>query len=303
MKILILGAGGVGGIFGAKLIQAGADVTFLLRDKRNEKIKAEGLVVETPKETFTIHPKTVTRAQLNPEYDLIVLAPKAFDFDDALASVEGASARGVFLPLLNGFSHIQALDAKFGRDRVMGGVAQIAATITPTGAVKQLTDLSTLTVGHRSAAHESLAREFFARCEQSSFDKIYSENIEQSLWDKWVYLSTLAGMTTLCRGNVGKIVAAPWGVETMTHFYAETCAIAHAHGFPTKESAQKRSIDLLTKVGSAFAASMMRDLTQGNQTEHEHILGEMIQRGVEKGIACPLLKAAHTHMVVEQNKS
>jgi len=77
MKILILGAGGVGGYFGARLIQAGADVTFLLRDKRNQKIKSEGLVVETPKETFTIHPKTVTREQLKPDYDLIVLAPKA----------------------------------------------------------------------------------------------------------------------------------------------------------------------------------------------------------------------------------
>lgn len=302
MKILILGAGGVGGFFGARLIQAGADVTFLLREKRNQKIQSEGLIVETPKETFTLNPKTVTREQLKAEYDLIILAPKAYDFEDALASLEGASAKGVFLPFLNGLNHIQILDEKFGRDRVLGGVAQIAATITKTGAVKQLTDLATLTVGHRSAAHEQLARDFFALCEKASFDKLYSENIEQSLWDKWVYLSTLAGMTTLCRGHVGKIAAAPWGIETMTSFYAETCAIAAANGFPTKESAQKRSLDLLTKVGSSFAASMMRDLTQGNMTEHEHILGEMIKRGVQKGIACPLLKAAHTHMVVEQNQ-
>jgi 2-dehydropantoate 2-reductase len=303
MKILILGAGGVGGFFGARLIQAGADVTFLLRDKRNQKIQAEGLIVETPKETFTVNPRTVTRGQLKPEYDLIILAPKAYDFEDALASLEGASAKGVFLPFLNGLSHIQTLDAKFGKNRVMGGVAQIAATISSTGAVKQLTDLGTLTVGHRSTAHEKLARDFFALCEKASFDKLYSENIEQSLWDKWVYLSTLAGMTTMCRGHVGKIASAPWGIETMTNFYAETCAIAAANGYPTKESAQKRSIDLLTKVGSSFAASMMRDLVQGNMTEHEHILGEMIKRGVEKGIACPLLKAAHTHMVVEQNKA
>ena len=303
MKILILGAGGVGGYFGARLIQAGADVTYLLRDKRHAKIQAEGLVIETPKDTFTVQPKAITRDQLKPEYDLIVLAPKSFDFEDALASLEGASAKGVFLPFLNGLDHIQQLDAKFGKDRVMGGVAQIAATSSSTGAVKQLTDLHMLTVGHRSAAHEQIARDFYALCENAGFDRLYSENIEQSLWDKWVFLASLAGMTTLCRGHVGKISAAPWGIESTTSFYAESCAIAAANGFPTKDTAQKRSLDMLTNVKSSFAASMLRDLTQGNMTEHEHILGQMIQRGVGKGVACPLLKLAHTHLVVEQDKT
>ena len=303
MKILILGAGGVGGYFGARLLKAGADVTYLLREKRQAKILAEGLIIETPTETFTVQPKTITREQLKPEYDLIVLAPKSFDFEDALASLEGASSKGVFLPFLNGLDHIQQLDTKFGKDRVMGGVAQIAATLSPTGAVKQLTDLHMLTIGHRSTAHEKIARDFFALCENSGFDRLYSENIEQSLWDKWVFLASLAGMTTLCRGHVGKISAAPWGVETTTSFYAESCAIAAANGFPTKDAAQKRSLDMLTNVKSSFAASMLRDLTQGNMTEHEHILGQMIQRGVSKGVSCPLLKLAHTHLVVEQDKS
>ena len=303
MKILILGAGGVGGYFGARLLKAGADVTYLLREKRQAKILAEGLIIETPKETFTVQPKTVTREQLKPDYDLIVLAPKSFDFEDALSSLQGASSKGVFLPFLNGLDHIQQLDTKFGKDRVMGGVAQIAATLSPTGAVKQLTDLHMLTVGHRSAAHEKIARDFFALCENSGFDRLYSENIEQSLWDKWVFLASLAGMTTLCRGHVGKISATPWGVESTTSFYAESCAIAAANGFPTKDTAQKRSLDMLTNVKSSFAASMLRDLTQGNMTEHEHILGQMIQRGVSKGVSCPLLKLAHTHLVVEQDKS
>ncbi len=302
MKILILGAGGVGGYFGARLIQAGADVTYLLRDKRHQIIQSEGLVVETPNETFTLHPKSVTRDQLKPEYDLIVLAPKAYDLDDALDSVGAASSRGVILPVLNGLSHIAKLDEKFGRARVMGGVAHIAATVTSSGSVKQLTELHALTVGHRDSAHEALAREFSALCQQAAFDHTYSENIEQSLWDKWVFLATLAGMTTLCRGHVGKIADAPWGKETMTSFYAESCAIAQANGFPTKESAQQKALAMLTKSGSSFAASMLRDLTQGYQTEHEHILGAMIDYGVKKGVPCPLLKAAHTHMVVEQNK-
>jgi 2-dehydropantoate 2-reductase len=256
MKILILGAGGVGGYFGARLLQAGADVTYLLRDKRHQKIQSDGLVVETPQETFTLRPKSVTRETLKPEYDLIILAPKAYDLDDALASLSAASSKGVILPVLNGLRQMEILDQHFGRARVMGGVAHIAATITGTGAVKQLTDLHTLTVGHRDPAHEPLARAFSALCEKAAFDHTYSEKIEQSLWDKWVFLATLAGMTTLCRGPVGKIADAPWGKETMASFYAETCAIAMANGFPTKESAQQKALAMLTKSGSGFAATV-----------------------------------------------
>ena len=300
MKILIVGAGGVGGYFGARLINVGADVTFLLREARHRKIQAEGLVIETPKETFTVRPKTVTRDQLKPEYDLIVLAPKAYDLDDSLESVEGASARGAFLPFLNGLAHIKRLDEKFGRDRVMGGVAQIAGTITETGAVRQLTDLAALTVGPRSPAHEALAKAFYDLCENAGFDRTYSENIEQNLWDKWIYLATLAAMTTLFGGTVGEIVAAPWGAEMMTKAFAECCAIAQAHGFPMRESARERSVGLLTKPGSGFAASMLRDMRAGNHTEHDHILGDMIAHGMEHNLPCDLLKAAHTHLCVEQ---
>ena len=303
MKILILGAGGIGGYFGARLIQSGADVTFLLRDKRHAKIQAEGLVIETPKESFTVKPKAITKHQLKPEYDLIVLAPKSFDFEDALASLEGASSKGVFLPFLNGLDHIHQLDDKYGKDRVLGGVAHIAATLSPTGAVKHLNDKHMLTVGHRAVTHEKIARDFFALCKNTGFDSLYSENIEQSLWDKWVFLSSVAGMTTLCRGHVGKISAAKWGIESTTNFYAESCAIAAANGFPITEIEKKRSLEMLTNVKSSFAASMLRDLTQGNMTEHDHILGKMIQRGVEQGVACPLLKIAHTHLVVEQDST
>lgn len=301
MKILIVGAGGVGGYFGARLINAGADVTFLLREARHHKIQTEGLTIETPKETFTIRPKSVTKEQLKPEYDIIMLAPKAFDLDSALESVAGSSTKGVFIPFLNGLNHIQILDAKFGRDRVMGGVAQIAGTITPSGAVKQLTEMATLTVGPRSPSHEQLAKDFCALCENAKFDRIYSENVEQSLWDKWIYLATLAAMTTLFRGSVGEIVAAPWGAEMMTKCFAESCSIAQAHGFPMRDSAKGKSLETLTKAGSGFTASMLRDLRNGNMTEHDHILGGMVERAVEKGLSCDLLKAAHTQLFVAQS--
>ncbi len=302
MKILIVGAGGIGGFFGAKLLQAGADITFLLRDKRHQLIQSQGLTVETPKGNFTVHPKSLMSNQLEPIYDLIILAPKAFDLDDSLKSLEKASTQGVLLPFLNGLSHMDSLDQRFGKARVMGGVAHIAAMITDTGAVKQLTDLNMLTIGSRVPEHEALAKEFFALCRQADFNSAYSETIDQVLWDKWVFLATLAGMTTLCRGSVGDIVSTPYGQELTLAMYEECCSIAKASGHTIGDGPKGKAIEMLTKIGSSFTASMLRDLISGQKTEHDHILGQMISKGEQTGMGCQLLKMAYTQIAVAQIK-
>lgn len=298
MKILILGAGGIGGYFGARLIQAGADVTFLLRDKRKQLIDSGGLQVETPKGNFSVQPRTVTAATVTPEYDLIVLAPKAYDLDDALASLANCDSRGVLLPFLNGLDHLRVLDARYGRARVLGGVAHIAATITPTGAVKQLSDLHRLTVGPRDAAQTALAHEFAELGKGAGFDSVYSDAIEQALWNKWVFLATLAGMTTVCQGSVGEILATSEGEALTRQMFAECCALAQAAGYPITAEEQGKALAMLTQKGSAFTASMLRDLQGGQRTEHEHILGDMMRRGPSAGVGVDLLRLAYTHMAV-----
>ncbi len=298
MKLLVLGAGGVGGYFGAKLMRAGADVSFVLRDKRRQLIREQGLRIEMPQDSFTVFPRCLASDELAPDYDLIMLAPKAYDLDDALASLAGASSKGAILPFLNGLNHMALLDQRFGRQRVMGGVAHIAAMLTETGAVRRLSPLHSLTVGHRHADHESIAREFIALCAGADFDSHYADNIEQVLWDKWVFLATLATMTTLCQGSVGEIVATPYGTGLARKVYAECCTIADRCGYPVKASSRDKALAMLTEPGSSFTASMLRDMKAGQRTEHEHILGEMVRRGIEHRVACDLLAMAYTSMAV-----
>lgn len=302
MKILILGAGGIGGYFGARLIQTGADVTFLLREQRKALIDREGLQVETPQGHFSVQPRTVTSATVQAEYDLIVLGPKAYDLDDALASLSRADSRGLLLPFLNGMDHLRLLDARYGRERVLGGVAHIAATITSTGAVKQLSDLHRLTVGPRAAAQAALAREFVALGAGAKFDSVYSDHIEQVLWTKWVFLATLAGMTTVCQGTVGEIVATPDGEALAREMYGECCAVAQAEGHPISTEEQGKALAMLTQQGSSFTASMLRDLQNGQRTEHEHILGNMVSRGLQAGLPMSLVRLARTHLAVQAAK-
>lgn len=302
MRILIVGAGGVGGYFGARLIQAGADVTFLLRPARRALIERRGLVIESPHGDFTVRPRTVVAEELTPDYDVIVLSPKAYDLDSALESIVGASTRGVLLPVLNGLAHMSVLDARFGRARVMGGVAHIVSTITDDGAVRQLAPLNVLTVGHRDPAHEGVAREFYRHCEAAQFDSRYSDNIEQALWDKWTFLAALAGATTLYRGTVGDIVATPHGAALIGAMHDECLAVAAACGFPVAEAVRSTSMGRLTEPASPMTSSMLRDLLGGSRAEHEHILGEMARLAGVHGVACPLVQAALTHMRVETAK-
>lgn len=303
MKILILGAGGIGGYFGAHLMKAGADITYLVRAKRKALIDAQGLRVETPRGVWVVQPRTVTAKDIQSDYDLIILAPKSYDLDDALHSLKSALGKGIVLPFLNGLDHLDKLDALLGKERVMGGVAHIAATITSEGAIRQLTEMHRLTVGARHPSHQKSASDFIELCRKAPFDSVLAEDIEQVLWDKWVFLATLAGMTTLCRGSVGDIMATPYGKETTVQMYEECCSVAHACGQRLSAEACVKALEMLTASGSSFTASMLRDLLDGQRTEYDHILGAMIRRGVSLGCKTPLLGLAHTHMEVQAGRT
>jgi 2-dehydropantoate 2-reductase len=146
MRYLVLGAGGTGGYFGGRLAESGADVTFLVRDGRRKSLSEQGLRIESPFGDAKIAVKTVVAAEVTPVYDAVILTCKAYDLDAAVAAIAPAVAsNGYVLPFLNGIAHIDVLNEKFGRHRVLGGTAKIQATIMPDGAIRQFNDWRTLT--------------------------------------------------------------------------------------------------------------------------------------------------------------
>ena len=300
MRILILGAGAIGGYFGARLQESGADVTWLVRPGRLEVLREQGLRIEGPTGNLHLQVKAVTKETVKPEYDLVMLAPKAYDLDEALVSLAGAiHDRVVLLPVLNGMTHLDQLDRRYGRSRVAGGVANIGAMLRPDGTIVQLHSLHNLTMGPRAPEHEALLKTFFAHCERSNFDPVYTDNIEQQLWNKWVFLSALAASTTLFRGSIGKILATDEGEALIGEMYDEGVAIAGAWGMPIPGEAKAKAFAMLLQRGSDLTSSMYRDLTSGRKTEHEHVLGEICRKAEERGIPAPLMRAAWCHMQVE----
>ncbi|MFZ9161816.1 MAG: ketopantoate reductase family protein, partial [Burkholderiaceae bacterium] len=182
---------------------------------------------------------------------------------------------------------------------VLGGVAHIAATMSADGSVRRLTDLHRLTVGPRHDSQRDIAQAFWSLCQKAPFESVLTDDIEQALWDKWVFLATLAGITTLCRGSVGQIVATDYGLQVTTSLYQECLAIAKRSGHAIAAETSDKALAMLTAKGSGFTASMLRDLQAGQPTEHDHILGAMVRKGLALHCQSPLMMLAHTHLQVQ----
>jgi 2-dehydropantoate 2-reductase len=297
MRILILGAGGIGGYYGARVVQAGGDVTFLVRPGRAAQIARDGLVVQSPVGDVTQPVKTLTTAV--PGFDAILLTCKAYDLEAAMEAIAPAVTPGTLVcPLLNGMSHLDALAARFGTSAVLGGVAMIGVTLTPEGVVKHLNKAQGFITGALLPEQEAGAAALHAALLPGGFNPVLSPNIRQAMWDKWIFLATIAGMTSLMRGPIGKIVGTPDGAALIREMLGECVAVATASGYPPAETTLANAQRQLTDPNSPGTASMMRDLVGGGRTEHDHVLGDMMRRAAGFGIPTPVLRVAYTHLAV-----
>lgn len=284
MKILVLGAGATGGYFGGRMVQAGCDVTFLVRPARAEALAASGLVVESPMGDVRMPVKTITADALGAAWDVVILSCKAYDLEGAIAAVAPALAdEARILPVLNGLAHLDRLDAAFGADRVLGGLCAIAATLTPDGVVRHLNKVHAFAFGDRSPEQREFCEALQTALSPAQFDLRRSEAIVHEMWEKWVLLASLACATCLMRAPIGDIVAAPGGEAFIIALLDEVQAIATAHGNAARPKVMERTRAMLTERGSGFTASMLRDLESGARIESAHIVGDMLRRARAAG--------------------
>lgn len=294
MRILIVGAGAVGGYFGSQLIAAGADVTFLVRPAKAEQLFATGLVIIDPEgRRETTHVTTVTADSLGVGWDLILLAVKATALDGALADISPAVTRDTaILPFLNGIDHLETLSNRFGRQHVLGGVAVVAAELTEHEEIALLAPGASIGFGeldgHMTDRVSRIANSFAPAALESSV----SDSIIQDMWEKWHFMAAGGAATTLLGGSVGQIVSTPGGLQSIERIIDEASAIQQAEGHSPRAAALSRTRAILTQPGSGFTTSMYRDFAARRRTEGETILGSLLFRGAEHEIATPLLEAA-----------
>lgn len=298
MKILILGAGAVGGYWGARLHQAGVDVTFLLREKRAETVRKNGLVVKSPKTgDATLPVKVVQSAPEGGPYDVIILACKGYDLPSAMDAIAPAvGANTTIVPILNGHMHFATLDARFGKDKIAGGLARISGMLGPNGEILH-SGASGVSFGEREAktARPALV-ELDAACRKAGIEGGLNPNINQDLWDKWIMLGSIASMCSAMRGTVGDIMESEDGGAIMGEILEECRKVAAAEGYPPSDKVVGALKAGLTQKGGKAVASILGDIEKGGAVEARSIVGDMLARARQHGVAAPNLRFAYAHL-------
>jgi 2-dehydropantoate 2-reductase len=298
MRILVVGAGAIGGYFGGRMLQAGRDVTFLVRPRRAAELADAGLVIKSPNGDVTLkNPPTVQADKLSEKFDVVLLSCKAFDLDDAIKSFTPAvGPQTAIIPLLNGMLHLDVLDKRFGRERVLGGLCAIAVTLNDKREVVQLAPMQSLNFGERDGGLSDRVRAIADVFASGNFGSVASEHIIQEMWEKWVFLASLAAATCLMRTSVGNILAAPGGKDFILGTLDECSAVATAEGYAPSGPFFERVRGMLTTEGSQMTASMFRDIKAGAPVEADHVIGDLIARGDAGKVPVPKLRTAYTHL-------
>jgi 2-dehydropantoate 2-reductase len=303
MRVLVLGAGGTGGYFGGRLAQSGADVTFLVRPARAAQLDANGLSIRSPLGDADLRVAHTTADALpvlaaQRPFDTVLLSCKAYDLDSSIDAIAPAVGDDTWvLPVLNGLRHYAPLDARFGRERVVGGLCFISAMKGADGEVRHLGTPASITFGEREGdADSERTSAFAALCAQANVDHVRSLRIARDQWTKFTFLATLAAGTCLMRAPVGRIIDTHGGETFMSALYAECLAIAEAEGEAIDAQAQQAALATLTAKGSPLKASMLRDLEAGQAVEAMQIVGDMWLRSHEAGQSAPLLATAWAHL-------
>ncbi|MGW5877558.1 ketopantoate reductase family protein [Nocardiopsis terrae] len=300
MRILVVGAGAVGGYFGAKLVRAGRDVDFLVRPARAELLNGHGLDIHTlDGRTENVPVRAVTADRLTPDYDLVIVSVKSYGLDravDDLAAAVGPDT--VVLPLLNGMRHLDVLTGRFGPDRVYGGVCMVMTRLDERGGIVEVGRMGELVHGPLSDSPVVGPDRVHTALEGAGFTARPAKEIRQEMWDKWIFLASLGAVTCLMRAPIGRVNRAPGGAEFSAGMLAEAVAVATAAGHPPGERILEFANDVVSDTERDTSTSMYWDLTHDNPVEGDHVVGDLVARGRALGVPTPLFSLAHTHLSV-----
>jgi 2-dehydropantoate 2-reductase len=279
MRTLIVGAGAIGGYFGGRLLEAGRDVTFLVRTGRGEELDRDGLIVRSPQGNIEYpSPPYLLTQMLDQTFDLIVLSCKAYDLDAAMDSFAAAvGPKTVILPLLNGMAHLDRLAERFDIANVLGGQCLISLDRDASGAILHLNDTDQLSFGELSGALTPRILRVAEALADAGFTANLSQQIVQEMWEKWCFIATAAGITGSMRASIGDVLQAG-GEAAVLRLLAECADVAEHAGYPIRSDVRLRFQKMLTTPGSKMTASMLRDIERGAPIEVEHVIGDMLAR-------------------------
>ncbi|HKB53200.1 MAG TPA: 2-dehydropantoate 2-reductase [Ramlibacter sp.] len=293
MRIAIMGSGGLGGYFGAKLVSGGAaDVHFIARGQHLQAMQRDGLRIDGPE---PLHARPL-HATADPHeigvVDLVMLGVKLWDTRSAIEQIRPmVGPQTTIISFQNGVLKDQALRAAFGERRIMGGVAYVATTIASPGVIRQTGPMQRLVFGEFDGSRSARGEEFLAACRAGGINAELSTDVVREIWQKYVFLVGMSGCTTTMRQTIGPIRSNPQTRAFLLDVMREVVVVGRAHGVALPENYADVRLKLADDVSPEMTSSMHHDLQRGNRLEVRWLSGGVVELGTVKGIATPLNRA------------
>lgn len=299
MKFLVVGAGAVGGYFGGRLLEKGADVTFLVREGRMRNLQEKGLVIHSDYGNATLSPKTIIAGEEVELYDVILLSTKAYHLDNAIDDIRPyVGENTMVIPLLNGMAHYNKLDEQFGREKVIGGLCYIEATLDSEGAVIQKGPLHMLVYGERSGQESERIIKLADALKGTKADFQLSSTIIEDLWHKYLFIATMSGITTLMRAPIGPICKHPSGMETIKQLTKEIIDVMNVAGAPISNELETIQMEKIAHLAPEMKSSMQRDMEKGLPVEADHLHGYLLEIAKTADLPVPVLEAVYANLKI-----
>ncbi|GAB6464756.1 2-dehydropantoate 2-reductase [Bacillus sp. BSL6] len=299
MRILVLGAGGVGGFFGGRLVEKGEDVTFLVRSKRKKQLEERGLVIRSVNGDFSFQPKLITKEDRTAPFDVILFSTKAYHLNEAIQDLKpfvGEST--VIIPLLNGIAHVSLLQKEFGEEKVIGGLCFIETTLNDEGEIVQTSAANRLVFGEMKSQHAEKIKHISKAFAGTKSSFVLSENITQDMWHKYLFITVMSGVTTLMRAPIGPIRESEGGHDFIQNLFEECMQIMRCIGAPIQDNIVQEHMKTIDKISYNMKSSMQRDMEKDSSIEGEHLQGYLLDVAKQFSIEAPLLGAVYQNLKV-----
>ncbi|MDH5245284.1 MAG: 2-dehydropantoate 2-reductase [Betaproteobacteria bacterium] len=290
MRIAVMGAGGVGGYFGARLAQAGHDVAFVARGAHLAAMRERGLTVRSALGDVHLPSPVATDdpAALSP-VDIVLFAVKLWHTEPAAQAIRPLIANGgVVVPFQNGVDSVERIGAIVGAERVMGGVAQIAATIAEPGVIGHTGTMARLRFGPVLAAQRPVADALLAACNGAGIDAELVVDIRRALWEKFVFLAAFSGLTSVARQPIGVLRADADMRNVLEAAMREAWAVGRAQGIALADDFVAQLMSFADGLPAEMKSSMLNDLVAGNRLEAPWLCGAVARMATAAGVPAPV---------------
>jgi len=293
MRIAVIGSGGVGGYFGARLVKGGADVVFLARGAHLAAMRSQGLSVEGGPEVLDVGPVEATDdpAKMGVA-DLVIFAVKLWDTEAVLEQVKPVvGSKTTIISFQNGVLKDDYLRAHYDPAQIMGGVGYVATTIERPGVIRQTGPMQRLLFGEFDGKRSARGEEFLAACIKGGINAELSSDITREIWQKFVFLVGLSGTTTTMRVTIGPIREHAQTRAFLLDVMREVVMVGRAHGVDLPEDYADIRLRLADDVAWDMTSSMYHDLERGRPLEVRWLSGGVVELGKQVGIPTPLNRA------------